>query len=228
LASKLFSPHPARGGEEPVIAKGPFLIFLFMMPAFLLIIGLLLLAMQYKQLRAFVADQPMQMVEIPQSPQAESQVLAKVRGFFSDTVSDTLALSAAEVNHLSRTSRSLAEQRLDYHFGLQDTLIIARNSLPADRLNGILATLARVLGIKGYLNSEMKAYPELKDGKITLVPRGAVMNGIPAPVSVLEKKGPVDLRSWVADTGFYDEALRSLSGIQVRGDSLLLIKKPGA
>ncbi|HKP97959.1 MAG TPA: hypothetical protein VJ385_19660 [Fibrobacteria bacterium] len=233
MASKSSFPSSARGvpgggGGEPVIAKGPFFLFLLMMPAFILVIAILLVAMQYKQLRAFVSDRPMQIAKVPESPQAQEEIRAQVRGFFADTSRDTLALTAGEINHLTRSSRLLSDQHLDYHFDAQDTLLVARNSLPATSLRGALSTLARVLGIKGYLNSEMKGYPELKDGKITLVPVSAVMNGVPAPVSVLNQKGPLDVREWVSDKDFYDHALAELAEVKVRGGRLELIKKKRA
>ncbi len=196
-----------------------------MMPIFILIIAFMLVAMQYKQLHAFVAAKPMALDALPVSPQAEEKVRARIRDFFGAASADTLALSAEEINHLSRTSKSLSDQHLDYHLDLVDTLLVARNSLPVGSLRGGLGTMAGLLRVKGFLNSEMKGYPELKEGKITMIPVGAVMNGLPAPASVLSQKGPIDVREWVEDKDFYDKALQDLSEVKVLRDHLLLIKK---
>ncbi|MDB5048686.1 MAG: hypothetical protein JWO30_1757 [Fibrobacteres bacterium] len=196
-----------------------------MMPAFIFIIALMLVTMQYKQLHAFVSDRPMQMATVPVSPEAQIKVRADVMAFFADTSRDTLSMSTEDINHLTRTSKALADLRLDYHLSLEDSLVVARNSLPVSTLHGTLGTLAKLTRIKGYLNSEMKGYPELKDGKITMVPVGAVMNGIPAPVSVLDQKGPLDFREWVSDKDSYDQALARLADVKVQGGRLLLIKK---
>jgi hypothetical protein len=231
LAFKKATASPYPGGESPHVAKGPFFIFLMMMPAFLVLIVIMLVVMQYKQLRSFVSEKPMTMAVVPESPQAQQQAREKVTGFFaargetSKAGPETLSISAEEVNHLTRSSKSLSDLKLGYHLDLEDTLLVARNSLPVTSLRGTLAAMAKVLKMKGYLNSEMKGYPEFKDGKITLVPTSAVMNGMPAPVSVLESKGRIDLREWVADKEFYDNAIANLSEVKIHDDHLLLIKK---
>lgn len=220
------------------MAKGPFFIFLVMMPAFLFLIFMLLVVMQYKQLRSFVADKPMAMAAVPESPESQEQVRGKVKAFFATPAEaskpaleatkaspETLFISAEEINHLTRSSRALSDLKLDYHLDLQDTLLVARNSLPVTSLRGTLAAMAKVLKMKGFLNSEMKGYPEFKDGKIIIVPTAAVMNGQPAPVSVLESKGRIDLREWVADKELYDNAISNLAEVKIHDGRLLLIKK---
>ena len=215
---------------QPPPAKGPFFIFLLMMPAFLGLIILLLVAMQYKQLRSFVSDKAMPLDPIPDSPAAQEKARARILEFLADrggdTASDTLAVSGEEINHLAKGSKTLSDMRLDYHLDLKDTLLIARNSLPVDRLQGFMSTMARLLRVKGYLNSEMKGYPEFRDGKVVLIPVSAVMNGQVAPVSVLDSKGKLDVRDWIADKDAYDRAIARLADIRIREGRLLLIKKP--
>lgn len=218
-------------GMQPPAPKGPFFIFLLMMPAFIFLISLLLVAMQYKQLRAFVSDKPMALATVPHSREAEEKIVSRIHGFFDaapgDTSfpKDTLSISSEELNHLSRSSQALTDMNLDYHLDLQDTLLVARNSLPVSTLHGTLALMAKVMRIRGFLNSEMQAYPAIREGKVTLVAVGAVMNGIAAPATVLEQKGPMDVRDWVADKEFYDKAFARLGAVQVRGGRLLLIRK---
>lgn len=220
------------GGMQPAPAKGPFFIFLLMMPAFLGLIVLLLIAMQYKQLRSFVSDKPMALDSIPDSPEAREMARLKIRGFLMDTVhadsvppADTLVLTKDDLNQLARGSRALTDMHLDYHLDMDDSLLIARNSLPVSHLNGFLATMARILRVHGFLNSEMKGRPELKDGALNIVPVSAVMNGVAAPVSVLDSKGRFDVREWVSDKDFYDKALANLSGIGIRRGELVLTRK---
>lgn len=196
-----------------------------MVPAFLFLIVMLLLVMQYKQLRSFVSEKSMPINSVPASPQAESEVLSRLRAFFPDTGSDTLSLSREEVNHLIRTSDALNGLKLDYHLDLEDTLLVARNSLPVTSMHGLPALLAKVTGIRGFLNSVMKGYPELKEGRITLIPVSAVMNGVPAPADVLTSKGVLDMREWVADKAFYDRAIAALVEVRIRDGRLLLIKR---
>ncbi|MDB5102455.1 MAG: hypothetical protein JWP91_144 [Fibrobacteres bacterium] len=228
------SPGRFSGGMQPPPAKGPFFIFLLMMPAFILLIILLLVVMQYKQLHSFVSPQPMPLSVIPDSPEAQERARARITDFLGDTARDsattavhrpdTLIVSAEEINQLARSSRTLSDMKLDYHLDLEDTLLVARNSLPVEHLRGFLATMARVLRVKGYLNSEMKGYPEFKDGTITIVPTSAVMNGQAAPVSVLGK-GKLDVRDWVEDKAVFDRALAHLADVKIRDDHLILIKK---
>jgi len=196
-----------------------------MMPAFLFLIVLLLLVMQYKQLRSFVSEKAMPISMVPRSPDGQAEIQARIRSFFADTAADTLSISREELNHLIRTSEALNELKLDYHLDLEDSLLVARNSLPVTSMHGLPALLAKVTGIKGYLNSVMKGYPELKDGRITMIPVSAVMNGVPAPADVLTSKGVLDLREWVADKAFYDQAVASLAGVEIRAGRLLLIKR---
>lgn len=245
----ILSPSRNTGGNQP-LQKGPFFIFLMIVPVFAVLIVMILLIMQYKQLKSFVAPEAAAMPKLESTPADQEQVRARLQAFLAAPASmsadsaakldsaktakatgthpsqaaDTLALTAVDLNHLIRSSSSLEKLKLDYHLELQDTVLVARNSLPVERLIGPLSTMAKVLNMKGYLNSEMKGYPSLEGGKVILVPTSAVMNGIPAPASVLNAKGKLDLRDWVGDTAFYDRALAGLKGIRIREGRLLLIR----
>lgn len=265
----ILSPDRNKSGNQP-LQKGPFFIFLMLLPAFVVVFVMILLAMQYKQLRAFVAPQPVELPKIETSREAQEQVRTRLRDFLNGSPAsastsgtaampapsapsaaspassepadsaranvtpglsasaeahDTLALTAADLNQLIRSSESLEKLQLDYHLELQDTVLVARNSLPVEKLIGPLATLAKLMRIKGFLNSEMKGYPSFADGKVIVVPVAAVMNGLPAPVSVLNAKGKLDLREWVGDKDFYDKAIAGLGEIRIRGGRLLLIRR---
>lgn len=215
----------------PAFFKGPFLLFVLFVPCFLLLIFALLLAMQYKQLRAFISPQPIELEVIPKSLESEVAILNRVHEFFAAEnkvkgLSDTLTLSVADMNHLVRTSQTLSSLNLDYHLDLLDTIFIARNSLSSSHLSGILSLLSKVLNVKGYLNSEMKAYPVIEKGAIKLMPLAAIMNGLDAPVSVLNRKGGVEISEWVTDQTFYHLVLSRLQSVQIRDSKLLLIKQP--
>lgn len=209
--------------------KGPFFIFLFLMPAFVLVICMILVAMQYKQLKTLVSPDPAALPAIRTSPESQARVQAKLDSFLlapgaTRTAQDTLALAAEDLNDLIRGSEALERLHLDYHLSLEDTLLVARNSLPVERLNGFLAAMARILRVRGYLNSEMRGYPLLEGGKLYLVPVSAVMNGVAAPASVLSSKGKLEPREWVSDRDAFDRAAARLSAIKIRGGRLLLIR----
>jgi hypothetical protein len=231
MRKPILSPDRNKGGNQPLM-KGPFFIFLVLMPAFLFLVFLILLAMQYKQLKALVAPRPVELPAVDVSPEAQARARAKLDSFLAPPAAprashaqDTLALDAGDLNALIRGSAALERLHLDYHLSLQDTLLVARNSLPVERLNGVLATLARVLHVHGYLNSEMRAYPDLEGGKLYLVPVAAVMNGIPAPPSVLSSKGKIEAREWVGDKEAFDRAVSRLAAVRIRGGRLLLIRR---
>ena len=103
--------------------------------------------------------------------------------------------------------------------------MVARNSLPVEHLNGVLATLAKLLHVHGYLNSEMKGYAKVEGGNLYLVPVVAKMNGIMAPPSVLSSKGKIDVREWIADKEGFDRAMQRLADIKIRAGHLLLIRR---
>lgn len=239
--------------------KGPFFIFLLLMPAFVFLIFLILLAMQYKQLKALVSPQRAEMPAVQSSPESQARVVARLDSFLlapravpagrtaadsspaaptatsatsatpsagavQGNANDTLSLSAADLNDLIRGSESLEKLGLDYHLTTEETLLVAKNSLPVEHLQGLLAGLARLFRVRGYLNSEMRGYPKLEGGKLYLVPISAIMNGITAPPSVLSSKGKLEPREWVADKEGFDRALARLSEVKIRGGRLLLIR----
>jgi len=233
----ILSPSRNAGGNQPLM-KGPFFIFLVLMPAFLVMIFLILLAMQYKQLKALVSPKPADLPAVQTSPESQARVRAALDSFLlapplavpaaggagTRNGQDTLALGAAELNDLVRGSEALEKLGLDYHLAVEDTLLVARNSMPVERLKGVLATLAKLLHVHGYLNSEMKGYPKLEGGKLYLVPLAAIMNGIKAPPSVLSSKGKLEPREWVADKEAFDRATAHLADVKIRGGRLLLIR----
>jgi len=210
--------------------KGPFFIFLMLMPAFFVLIVFILVAMQYKQLKALVAPNPADLAPVQTSPESQARVRAKVDSFLlappaADRAHrDTLGLDAADLNDLIRGSEALQNLHLDYHLSLEDTLLVARNSLPVEEMQGMLATMAKLLHVHGYLNSIMKGYPKLEGGKLSLVPVAAMMNGIAAPPSVLSSKGKIEAREWVSDKEAFDRATAHLADVKIRGGRLLLIR----
>jgi hypothetical protein len=217
------------GGSDPTFFKGSFFIYLLFVPAFLLIILAILLAMQYKQLKTFVSPKAITLSSIPASPQSEEKVVQKLKVFFSenldDSTGDSLVLSPLEINYLIRSSKSLTALKLDYHMDIQDTLLVAHNSLPVDHLNGFLSFLAKILRVKGFLNSEMRGYLTFEKGEVRLIPISATMNGVPAPVSVLNRKGGIDPKEWVEDTVFFNQVISRLHEIKIRNNFLILSKK---
>jgi hypothetical protein len=211
--------------------KGPFFIFLLLMPAFLVLIFLILMAMQYKQLKALVSPRPAELPQVQTSPESQARVRAMLDSFFlapgavaAGNTRDTLALDAAELNDMIRGSDALENLGLDYRLSLEDTLLVARNSLPVDRMKGLLAALAKVLRVRGYLNSVMKGYPKLEGGKLYLIPVAAIMNGISAPPSVLSSKGKIEAREWASDKDAFDRAVAHLAEVKILGGRLLLIR----
>ena len=210
--------------------KGPFFIFLLLMPAFFVLIFLILVAMQYKQLKALVSPHPLELAQVPSSPESRARVRAKVEGFLTvpkaseNTANDTLALDASDLNELIRASEALENLHLDYHLSLEDTLLVARNSLPVEEMKGVLATMARLLHVHGYLNSVMSGYPKVEDGKLYMIPISAVMNGVAAPTAVLSSKGKIEAREWVSDKEAFDRATAHLADVRIRAGRLLLIR----
>lgn len=216
-------------GNQPLM-KGPFFIFLLLMPAFLVLVFFILMAMQYKQLKALVSPRPADLPQVQTSPESQARIKAELDSFLvapgatDRNGKDTLALDAADLNDLIHGSEALEKLGLDYHLSLEDTLLVARNSLPVERMRGALATLAKLLRVHGYLNSEMKGYPKLEGGKLYLVPVAAIMNGIPAPPSVLSSKGKIEAREWASDKDAFDKAAGRLADVKIRRGRLLLIR----
>lgn len=205
--------------------KSSFLIYLLFVPAFLLLMLALLGTMQWKQLKILTSPEPAKFTHVPVSPAAEDSLLAAVRGFFAAPGADTLALSATDLNHLIRTSKTIRDLGWRYHLEFEDSLALARTSLPAKEMTGPAGKVIRLFGIKGYLNSEVRVRPKLTPGKLILDPVSAVMNGEAAPPTALTKQGELDPRDWVADKATYDSALTRLEAIKISNGKLLLIKK---
>lgn len=226
MRKPILSPSRNAAGNQPLM-KGPFFIFLLLMPAFFVLVVCILIAMQYKQLKALVSPRPAELAQVQTSPESQARVRAKLDSFLlapNATAKDTLSLDAKDLNDLIRTSEALENLHLDYHLSLEDTLLVARNSLPVEEMKGILAKLAKVLHVRGYLNSVMKGYPKLEAGKLVMVPVAAEMNGVSAPPSVLSSKGKIDAREWVSDKEAFDRATAHLTDVRIRGGHLLLIR----
>lgn len=205
--------------------KSSFLIYLLFVPAFLLLMALLLAIMQYKQLKILVAPEPAAIVPVPESPAAQDSLVGLLQGFFAAPGADTLALSSADLNHLIRASRTIRELGWKYHLEFEDTLLLAKTSLPAQEMTGPAGKLIRIMRIKGYLNSEVRIRPKLEPGKLILDPVSAVMNGQAAPPTALTKQGELNPRDWVEDKAGFDRAMARLESIRIRDGKLVLVRK---
>lgn len=218
---------PEGGPGNAPFHKSSFLIYLLFVPAFLILMILLLGAMQYKQLRILVAKDPIVMDTVSASTAAEDSVEALVKGFFADSGSDTLSLSAADLNHLMRSSKVIRDLGWSYHLALEDTLLVARTSMPASSMTGPAGKVIKLFRLKGWLNSEVRLRGKYITGnRFVLDPVSAVMNGESAPATALTKQGEMDPRDWVSDKEAYDTLIKRLESTPIRGGRLLLIRKP--
>lgn len=205
--------------------KSSFLIYLLFVPAFLLLMLALLGIMQWKQLKILTSPEPANLAHVPANRAAEDSLLAAVRGFLAAPGADTLALTGTDLNHLIRTSHTIRDLGWKYHLEFEDSLAVARTSMPASEMTGPAGKVIRLFGIKGWLNSEVRIRPMLHSGKLILDPVSAVMNGEAAPSTALTKQGELDPRDWVADKAAYDSALSRLEAIRITGGKLLMIRK---
>jgi hypothetical protein len=190
---------------------------------------ILLGVMQWKQLRILVAKEPVAIEHVPESEAAEDSLVALVRGFLAenpaDTLSDTLVLSAWDVNHLVRTSPTIDTLGWRYHIGFQDSVAVVKTSVPTEKMTGPVSYLIRIMRVKGYLNSEVHVRPDLRDGKLVLTPIRARMNKEAAPPTALTKQGDLEPRDWAADKHAFDSALANLESIEVTDRGLVLVRK---
>lgn len=222
----IFSKAPEGGPGNGPFHKSSFLIYLLFVPAFLLLMVLLIVAQQYKQLKILVAPAPVDLPYAPQSRSAEDRVTAALKAFLEAPGADTLALSAEDLNHLARASRTIREMGWKYHLEMADTLAVIKTSFPASEMRGPAGKLIRLMRVEGYLNSEIHAYPRLDQGKLILVPLRARMNGEAAPPTALTKQGDLNPRDWVEDRAAYDRALARLASVRIRDGRLLIVRKP--
>lgn len=205
--------------------KSSFLIYILFVPAFLILMVMLLLVMQYKQLKILTSPAPADFERIPESKSAEDSVAALVKAFLAAPGADSVALTAADFNHLARSSGHLRTLGWTYHLSFEDTLAVARTSVPATEMTGPAGKLIRLMRIKGWLNSEVRIRPRLGDGKLIVDPVSAVMNGEAAPPTALTKQGEMNPREWVSDKAAYDSAVGRLEAVRIRNGRLILVRK---
>lgn len=218
---------PEGGPGNAPFHKSSFLIYLLFVPAFLILMILLLAAMQYKQLRILVAKEPLVMDKVPESKSAEDSISAAVWAFFGEPGADTMALTAVDLNHLMRSSKVLRDLGWTYHLTFEDSLLVARTSVPAAEMTGPAGKLIRLFRMKGWLNSEVRARGKfITGGKFVVDPVSAVMNGERAPATALTKQGEMMPRDWVQDKDAYDKAVARLEAAPIKDGRLLLIRKP--
>jgi hypothetical protein len=218
---------PEGGPGNAPFHKSSFLIYLLFVPAFLILMLMLLMAMQYKQLRILVAKDPVVMDTVVASAEAQDSVQVLVKTFFAEPGPDTLALSRADLNHLMRSSTVIRDLGWSYHLTLEDTLLVARTSMPASSMTGPAGKLIRLFRLKGWLNSEVRLRGKFITGnRFVLDPVSAVMNGESAPPTALTKQGELDPRDWVTDKDAYDKAVARLEAASIRDGRLLLLRKP--
>ena len=206
--------------------KSSFLLYLLFVPTFLILMLILLGLQQYKQLKILVSPNPQAIDYVPESKEAEDSLINLIKAFVSKSGADTLALTGVDLNHLVNASNTIHALGWKYHLDLEDTLALARTSVPASEMTGPAGKMIRFMRVKGYLNSQVRVYPALDRGKLILVPVSAVMNGEAAPPTALTKQGELNPRDWVGDKDAFDRAMVRLDGVYIRGGKLLLIKKP--
>jgi hypothetical protein len=207
-----------------------FIPFLLGLPIAFGFIILILLSLQYRQIRALVSKTKGEIQVLPFSEQSQKAVLERVLQFVSqqrdgDSVGrDTLVLSENEVNHLIRVSPVIAPNWDTYQLKIQDTLIHMINVMPAYKLTGPVAWMVKILEKDGWLNSEMVGELRFEKGRLLIHLTKAIMNGIDAPVSNFNRDNRLNPHLMASDSLALNRTLQKLAQIKTEAGAIKLIR----
>jgi hypothetical protein len=207
-----------------------FIPFLIGLPLALGFIILILLILQYRQVRALVSPTKGEIQVVAQSSSSQEEVLNRVRDFLNgntgaDSVpADTMSLSETDVNHLMRLSPAIATNWDTYQLSIGDSSVKMINVMPAQQLTGPVAWMVKLFGKGGWLNSEMEGQIHFKENRLQIDLTRALMNGINAPVSNFNRDNRLNPHQMAADTTAFSQALLKLTNIKVENRTIKLIR----
>lgn len=211
--------------ELPPPPGKPFWLFVLGLPVALGIIFTLLMVMQYRQVKALVAQEPTPLPQLGLSSEKGQRVVDKISEYL-DKGTDTLTLDSLDMNALLLLAPKLWEKQSQNHISLGDTTALLWNVTPAKSLTGPVAWLVHWFRPEGWLNSSMEMNFRMEKAKIRTTLVRAQMNGIEGPVKSFNSDPRLDIRSLVSDTLLFDKAVSQLNGIRVEAGLIKMWKTP--
>ena len=164
-------------------------------------------------------------LEIPEkNSELERKMLDSLQEFLFQTGADTLKLDEKDFHHLIRNNKKLVELESGYKIEFTDSSAIVYSSIPVEKMQGVLGWLTRLLGRKGYINSEMNVAPVLTDSSIKIKPIEARMRKQEVPLAGFMKNQGLDVATLVENPSFWRRLRHKLQHITIRDQKLLLIK----
>lgn len=200
------------------------LLVLFSISLFVGITVIYLVIIQYRPMKASIAEKPMAIDSLPKDAAREAAVLSRLRGFLANPGDSVLALESAEVNHLLRTSEPLSRMGLGYHFELRDTVFHGKSSIPAAQNRNLLGGLFRFLRMDGYVNAEVTGKVGLRNKEVVVEPLSGKLNGNEVPVHYIKRQSNFKVRDLVNDKHTFDLAMDALDSLAIRDGRLVFYK----
>jgi hypothetical protein len=208
-----------------------FFLFLMIAPAGILFLFLIMLVVQYKQFKSMVSPAPV-VSEFAWSDSSRARldsVLSNVRAFaLRDTPggnSDSLWLSAGDLNLLLAFSPVNASRSMRFQISIDDSLVVAQSTQPVQALQGRMARLFKKAAPSGYLNARLEGWPELSGGELELAPVKGFLNGKKIPRIALEKREGLSPSDFMVNHEVYNALLRVLVEVKAVRGRILLVRK---
>jgi len=156
------------------------------------------------------------------------QVLEKIKnhikGKKDGDMIDTLWLSEKETNLIISQSPFIRDYKAKFRIYLQDSQFVFKSSMPVSAVKNHMASIIRVLNLKGYINGELTGQVDVQADKWRLKIFGSKMNNRDAPFFLLGKKGYIELGDFFANPFVYKDVKENIKGIVINKGQVGLYK----
>ena len=190
---------------ERVFTRRSFILFLLLAPAAILTLIAIILATQYKQLQSVVSSKPVvSAYSWDEAGRARVGAIAgSLRDFATGKGSDTLRLTASDLNLLAAASPVVQKQRLYFRISALDSLLLVESTQSIEDQNRKLSWIfKKVIPLEfQYLNARLEGLPQWKEGRLEFAAERGFLNGSKVPRAALLKRAGISPKDFVDSTG---------------------------
>lgn len=220
---------------EPVFTRRGFLLFVFVAPAAILVLLIILVLAQYRQLQRVVSSHEA-VAAFAWDASAEARkdsLLSAFAAFSADSSAspDSLFLSGRDLTVLAAASPAARAQNLHMRVSVRDrdTLLVVETTQSIEDQNRRFSWVFKKLIPREYrwLNARLEGAPEFKNGRLNFIPERGFLNDGKVSRTAIAKRSELSPKAYLdsAHVPAYEKLLTKVDTVVMVKGGVTLIRK---
>jgi len=177
-------------------------------------------------LKSYISSSPWPIAHLQVSRNSQEMVIIRIKDFTNSKRSgDSLVLSSQDINHLIHSNSLIHNYGVKYLVELEDSLFNIKSNADVKKVMTHLRLIIRLMGLKGYINTEIEGYIRFRENKLNIITTRSQMGGQQAPFTLLGKRTHIDIGDFFQDKTRYESFKNSIKSVSISRKKLIFIRK---